>query len=311
MFVGVTVKGLEDLAIKELKKAKKLFPGRLLFDSKEKDFQSLLVVYTYVSHFEFKDEEDLLEKLFATKISVEEPFKVECKREGEHDFSSQDIGFKFGAYLAEKLTPDLKNPKTTVYVDISDNNCIVGLNQINLAKRPYRVKTSSQSLNSCIAFMLSVFADVKKSHTIVDPFCRSSEILIEAARYTKSKKIFGIDNIFNNIRNSKVNAKLAKVELTLHKLDLDWLETKFEANSVDRILTYPLIYTKLKKDILDSYKLFFDQALIILKKSGKIAILTTTPEPILTYSKDFKLEKRLDFKHGDYSYSLMLFVKNK
>lgn len=308
MLIGTTIKGIEEIAEKELKKSKKILPGRLLFESNTNEFQSLLMLYTYITHFKFKDADDLIEKLKPLKLTVEEPFKVECKREGDHDFSSQDIAAKYGAYLAENLNPDLKKPKTVVYLDIQDKNCIVGLNPINLSKRHYRVKTTSQSLNSTVAFSLSIFADIKESYVIVDPFCKSSDILIEAARYSKSKKIFGLDQIIAHIRNSKINSKLAKVELTIYQLDLDWLETKFDGNSVDRILTFPPIYTALKKDVLNIYKEFYIQADKILKKTGKICLITTTPDQII-FSKNFKIEKRLDFKHGDLNYSLLLFQK--
>lgn len=286
-FIAITAKGIEDIAMDEINsllkaKPKKIKPGRILFSSKTPlqslKLSSILRVYSLHKKFNFKSLKDLLKK--AEKINfdfVNDPFVVRCYREGIHPFLSQQVSIQLGDIIFKQgHSVDLKSPQTVVYAEIIGKTCFLGeLLFDNLQKRDYRLRRSPGSISSIIAYSLLKFAKWKKKEVLVDPFCKDGVIPIEAA-LLGGKNIFGFDDSLNNVRNARINAKLAGVDINLGKAEINWLDTKFEHGSVDKIITFPPFPSKTKKqeEIENIYKDFFYQASYVLKKKGSITLIS-------------------------------------
>ena len=123
----------------------------------------------------FKDYEDLIHKLIQSlkkKHSMlkdwfekDTEFRVECKRVGEHDFTSHVVEKDFGAKVFDELAKvfgvepkvNLENPNIIIYVFSSDNKAYYGIDLIgrDLSKRQYRIFAHAADINSCIAFSIS------------------------------------------------------------------------------------------------------------------------------------------------------------
>ena len=233
---------------------------------------------------------------------------------------------------------DLNNPDIIIFVLIDKNKCFVCIDYsgFDLSKREYRIFSHSKNVKSTIAYAMIRFSGFIKGETLIDPFALSGTIPIEAAllenkfpvtfynkndfqfnhftdfdfkiiddKLTKDKgNIYCIDGMFKNINSSKKNAKVAGINKAIRfsRNEIEWLDTKMDRESVDRIVTCPPNITKYsnKKEIIDIYDEFFHQTEFVLKQTGTIVICTKNSEEIIKASEkqNFKLEKEIEVWQG-------------
>ncbi|MBU4502228.1 MAG: methyltransferase [Nanoarchaeota archaeon] len=314
--VAVMHKGIEKISAEEIKelskaKAKKLIDGRLLFEIKNlkplEKARTIKALYKYITHFKFKKEEDIYKKAEKLKFDIKKDFVVRCKREGKQAFGSQAVEVRLGEVIFEKGNKvNLKKPGTTIYVEIIDNTCIIGvLYKKDMQKREYKVRLNSSSINAALAAAIVRFAEVKKKHTVIDPFCKDGVIPIEAA-LMGVKTVYAFDESLNNMKNTMVNAQVAKVKISVTKSEVDWIDTKFNKGEIDRIITnppWPAKY-KNKEEVAKTTKELFYQAKYVLKKDGLLVVITPKDELIAKYAKEygFKLKKQISVVVGESIY---------
>lgn len=292
--------------------------------------RSAIKAYKLITSFTFTDFQDLINKAKKVKfLKIKEPFAVKCERFGEHDFSSIDIEKEIGHKIKGKV--DLEDPSTIVLIDVVDKNCIIGIDftGIKLSKRHYRIRLAPNSLNSCLAYSMLKIADVKTKDIVLDPFCRSGEIPIETVLYLKNispqKKlldklaftklvkfklkdniknnnlnIYSVDSSQNNLKSAEINAKIAGInkDIKFSRYEIEWLDTKFKKNSVNKIITFPQYPTNnIRKEIIEkTYNEFFYQSEFILNPKGIIIILTPVPDLIEKYATKHKFKKDKEIK---------------
>lgn len=179
-----------------------------------------------------------------------------------------------------------------------------------MQKRDYKARLNPASINACLAAAMIRFAGTKPQHILVDPFCKDGVIIIEAA-LIGIKKVYGIDESMNNVKNARINAQLAKTDISIGKAEVDWLDTKFEKHSVDRIITNPPFPARHKSraEIEKTTKEFMNQASYVLKPDGLLLTITQDPSLIDQYAKEnsFRLVKKLDIRIGDVIFKLEAF----
>lgn len=196
-YIAISVQGLEQIAIDEINsliraKTEIINPGRILIETNDiqtliYSTRSLIYIYELIEQGKITTLERI--KAIAKKINfkplIKESFIVRCERNGTHPFNSLDVEKSIGAIIHEKykFPVNLNNPATTIYIDIKDENCAIGIDLIGykLSKRDYRIKVISSSINPCIAFSLIKFAGWKEKESLLDPFTKTGEIPIEAA----------------------------------------------------------------------------------------------------------------------------------
>ena len=347
----ITNKGIEDIAaleIKELIKAKTFVKETVVifeFNKYEDLFtlcykgQSFAKVLNLYDYFEFNEnqrfsklkskisinkKESLLKKLKKIikniKINKKKTFRVSCNRIGEHDFSSQEIENEVGKLIDLKC--DLTNPDIIYYVYIYNNMCYFGvdISGLDLSKRDYKIFSLPNSLKATIAYALVRISGYKEGDVLLDPFCGSGEISIEAARfasnfptnyYNKNKFKFKFDKIdkkikkkikgkiccfdyqHRNVKAAEKNAKIAGINklLQFSRTETDFLELKFKDN-VDVIVTQPPALSKYSdiKQIEKQYDEFFYQAEYILKKNGKIVVTSGKTEELVKKAEKYKFK---------------------
>jgi len=310
-----TIKGLEPIVIQETKsyKPKKILDETIKINSEKiQKPKSATKVYQFIKKFNFKNKTEIINQDLKIKKYLKNSFVVRCKRTGKHDFNSIEIEQKLGEKIHKKynIKVNLENPETLIYVEIINNVCLIGLNPINLEKRNYKVRTTSQTLNSCIAYSLLKLANYKPSETLLDPFCKSGDILIEAALSTNKKtNLIGLDK---NTKPIEINSKIAKVNIEIRRAEIDWLDTLFKKNSIDKIITSPPKINKInKKDVLPEYRELFNQADYILKNNGSLTIITTKPQYFENYAKEykFKMIKKHTIQQKTLIYHVLIFKK--
>ena len=307
MKIAKTLIGLEKIA-KDESNGKIIYPGRILF-KKNKDLKSVLLIYDYITSFNFKDENDIYNKAKKIKFKIDKDFRVDCSREGKHNFSSQDIREKIGEIIYNKKNKvNLNSPKTTIYIDIINDFCIIGINP-KVMKRNYKIRTSNDSLNASIAYSLLKLAKFTKNKVLLDPFCSDGTILIEAG-LMGWKKLYGLNQ---DIKNASINSKIAKVKLNLSDNSLDWLDTLFKQNSVDLIISKPIFPSKRKKlELVNKIiKELFHQATYILKKNGLMLLISPKIELLEKYANfyKFKVKNESNILIGNENYKVLSFRK--
>ncbi len=303
-YIATTVKGIEDIAEKELK-GKTVASGRVSFGKIVENAKSVHRVIELLDEFTFSDFGDLCEKASKVKFAFKGSFKVECFREGEHGFRSPDVGKAVGAFLRSKgLVSSFKDPKNVVVIDIVGNKCFAGiLVEENLCRRGYRVRFNNQSIHSCVAYAIVKLSGIKKNETLLDPFCKDGVIAIEA--YLDGiKKVHAFDSNKNNVRNANINAAMAKIPLKFKQYDLSWANTLFKEKSVDYIITN-LFLSKRDRDAGQRTSDLFEQANYVVKKG--LTLITNKPDPVKSRLKHFKLDSERIIAVGGMSYTAMIY----
>ncbi len=217
-----------------------------------------------------------LDKFLKKKI-----YRVDCQREGKHGFKSVELSKEIAEFLIEKGYENVtfKNPEVVIYIFIDDKKGYIGIDfSGNISKRDYKIFNNSRSIKGNIAYALVRESGYDKGKTLVNPFCLSGEILIEAALFAKGN-IFGYDSERNMVAARK-NSKIAGI----NKL-INFERTDKKADAI--IARLPETSKHKRKEFIEKiYKKFFEECKKTLKKNGRIVII----------SKDIDIIKKEKFK---------------
>ena len=148
----------------------------------ESEFSTLNELYSAVRSIAFEE-----------YISPEQSFAVRASRVGEHDFTSMDIARVAGQAVIDsyseargvRLKVNLDSPDVVVRVEVRESTCYVGIDTTgeSLHRRGYRVYQHPAPLKPSISYALVRIAEWHPEESLLDPFCGSGTICIEAARY--------------------------------------------------------------------------------------------------------------------------------
>ncbi|MBS3157523.1 methyltransferase [Candidatus Woesearchaeota archaeon] len=310
-----TFEGAEDIVEKEIKERVKAKiekqKGFLILDKKEdlENLRSIVRTGVYLKHFKVKDLKDYKKQIKDIDFSfINEEFAVYCERLGNHKFSSKEIEIATAEKIKAKV--NLTSPKVLVYIKIRDEDCLIGtdLFQKRIDKPDYRIKPHPNSLNSAIAYIGLNFSEYKPKNSILDFFCGSGIIPIEAA-LMGGKEVYASDNQYYCTEAASINSKVAGVKINLSKTKLEDINKKFK-KKFDFIVTDPPIATfRGLNDIYYLYDIMFEKAFTLLKPKGTFTIITTRPQPLIEDSGKFKLKKQLILDKNSLKYYILIFKK--
>jgi len=130
---------------------------------------------------------------FAELIGRDQSFGVEAERYGDHPFTSVDVAAAVGRAVIESCLAsagwrprvDLRSPDVQLYALVRDDEFLLGINLTgrSLHKRFYRVADVRSALPATLAFLMVLYSGWEPSGCLLDPFCGSGTIPIEAALY--------------------------------------------------------------------------------------------------------------------------------
>lgn len=360
--LAIVFKGIEEAAKKEIEniisKKAEIRPACLLFEASEEEIvrlcyksQTLQRVISLFKSFKITDdfEKDIKDNISNCDFSLlaDKTFKVECKRIGKHAFSSQDIEAYTGEVILDNVSTKvvMDNPEREIFVYIFDNDCYIGLDfcGFDLSKREYKVFTHASDFNGAVASSFLYFLGYSGKEKLLDPFCMTGTLLVEAALFSTGKSahffqkekflfnkfleidltkfdedkeagnIFGFDSLMHNISSAKKNSKIAGIsqKINFSRIDVDWLDTKFGENEIDIILTKPKEPSKVvsEKDATRLLKELFHQASFVLKKDGKMGLILEKPDFAKPLAENFKLEKEIEIMQGKKKFYFLIFCK--
>jgi 23S rRNA G2445 N2-methylase RlmL len=373
--LAICSKGIEDTAaleVKELIKAKaRIKDSCVIFNIRKLEELCLLCykaqsaekILFLLGAFELKELEKSIAKIkFDDWLDRNTTFRVSCKKMNNKGLSSEEISGSIGALIIKSIKKykqkvDLDNPDITFLIFINGNTAYFGVDFSgrDLHKREYKLFAHPDSLRSTIAYSLVRIAVLKKEEVLLDPFCHSGEIPIEAALfisnfpvnyYSKEKFAFlkfkffkkkdfskffrAVDrkivkmkkpliNCFDskmmNLNAAKKNAKIAGINKSINfsRMDVEWLDTKLNKESVDKIVTHLPELTR-NADIKDTekrYNEFFYQAEFILKKKGKMVIISRDNDLLkkVAGKYKFRIEKEKEVWCGKQRFGVLVFGK--
>lgn len=245
----------------------------------------------------------------------------------------------------EKLKVKLENPDLTLLNIIINNKVYHGIDLLGLdvTKRDYKIFTLPNSIKSSLIFSIfykymneDTLKNIKKK-TIVNYSISDGSFLIELAQkiknvcylkqdyrnlnihkyfdllqYIEDEKdiqtpIMGLDNNFNSLNVVKKNLALSGVKdiVKLSRLDLTWLDTKYDEKTIDYLFSFFIPNSTAKdKELLKYVDDLLYQLEFVLK--GKAVILTIKPE---IFNEAFnkkvmkiKISEKLNFAVGTNNY---------
>ncbi len=243
-----------------------------------------------------------------------------------------------------------KNADIPFYLHFEDDYCWLGIDLTgDISKRDYRIFVGRETITGITSFAALKLAGYDGKKTLLDPNCRAGSIVIEAALhalgmpvryYSKDKmplaKVFkdfdfdkfykeqdsaikdkagwiiAISDQFPSVQAARKNAKIAGVvkAIDFSRTSVDWLDIKFEKESVDCIVTQPVELAKtfpLEK-FRKQASLFFERAKAILKKNGKISlVLRQGAEEYKEAAKGFILEHERTIRQGKEEWKILVF----
>lgn len=228
------------------------------------------------------------EKLSVMDISgmpKAEWFRITSRRVGNHDFGSMDVQRVAGEVMVNKYGTgvNLNHPDLNVRVDVYDQTLMVGLQvtRQSLINRHNRTYIPRISLKPHVAYSLVKLAATYAHQPlgkVLDPFCGSGTILLEAAQCYPDLELFGSDLYEDVIEGARQNAQAAGFEdrIKLVRSDVFELDQVYSSNSFDAIITNPPFGIKLSKTKFfpNFYQNVLHQADQVLKPGGILVILS-------------------------------------
>lgn len=244
-------------------------------------------------------------KRYASKhlITGDGTIAIRWKNRSENA-DSQQIVETLGEIYTKDRTVNLENPDIEMRVVITDTNVYVGLKIADVdrtlfekRKVQYRPFFSPISLHPKLARALVNLSSIKKGETMLDPFCGTGGIVLEAG-------LIGANVIGSDIEEKMINGckkTLEFYEVKEHRLfcsDIGDIH-KFINNYVDAVVTdlpYGRSTTTKGEDIQRLYSRAFENISKVLKKGGLAVIGLSNNEMISAGEKYFTLVDTYDFK---------------
>jgi putative N6-adenine-specific DNA methylase/tRNA (guanine6-N2)-methyltransferase len=207
-------------------------------------------------------------------------FRVTSRRSGNHNFTSVDVQRRAGAALVDRygLGVDLERPGCQVRVDVIGSRCMVGvqLTRESLSRRKQRRYNPRGAVKSNVAYAMLRFAGLATGR-ILDPFCGSATIPIEAAQVFPDLDIEASDYSERAVEGARQNVEAAGLTQRIDVLcrDLSDLPEHHPAGRFDAIVTNPPFGVRIGRgmNFHTFYSRFLDVAAHLLKPRGRLVFL--------------------------------------
>jgi len=257
-FFATTVQGLEDVSASEVKElvgvSAEIDKAKVFFDSAPEGCavlnyaaRTINKVYLLLSIGRFSRVEEIEKAAgeidYTGLIERGQSFAVRAKRSGLHSFTSLDVAAAVGRALIEayrratgvRLGVNLDEPDVELLVTVRDDEYILGLNTTgdSLHRRYYRARHHRSSLSPTVASAMLSIAGWGTNESLLDPFCGSGTIPIEAAlkalRINAGLRRRGLAMerlvLFDREMVQRVRERLASIEEKPRELSIAGLDT--------------------------------------------------------------------------------------
>lgn len=142
------------------------------------------------------------------------------------------------------------------------------------------------------------------------------ENIDKALSLDKKQFVYAYSNQFRYIDYSKKNSKIAGInkQINFSRIDIEWLDTKFDKGSVDKVVTLApqLSRGTSPKELEKLYREFFYQLEFILKKQGRVLVITRSAVELLAKQAEknqFKVAEKRQIMQGKEVFDVLVFQK--
>ena len=210
------------------------------------------------------------------------PFRVTSDREGEHAFTSHDVQRVAGAVLVERYGApvDLRGYTVEVRVDVVGERCAVAvqLTRKALSNRYERAFAPRVALRANVAYACLRLGDIgPETGRLLDPFCGSGTILLEAGALLPDTALHGSDRQEQAVEGARRNLAAAGLadRAELRQSDALSLERIYPAGFFDAIVTNPPYGARLGRGIRFGpfYIDLLTQTHHLLRPGGRLVVL--------------------------------------
>ncbi len=250
--------------------------------------RSIFHVMRQVHHFSLISEVADLDHIYANLLHLDiwempsaKTFRVTTQRSGQHSFRTMDVQRVAGAAFIEHYgkAVSLDAYDLNIRVDVYDRLCLVSVQQTRepLDRRQKKVWRPRITLKPTVASAMLQLCQFGGKGRLLDPFCGSGTILIEAATLFPYLEIYGSDRRYEAITGVQDNICKANFadRIEIQQADARDLATHYPANFFQAIVTNPPYGMHLGPE-MDFYRLywkFLQGAEKILEPGGRIVIL--------------------------------------
>jgi len=209
-------------------------------------------------------------------------FRVSCNRSGTHSFNSADVEREIGGAVQEYYgaKPEMKKFDLQLRADVLAGWCVLATqcNTKDLSMRHKLVYLNRVTLKCNLAYIMLRAADVQSGHTLLDPFCGSGTVILEAAEWLKGELTgIGLDMNRRAANGASANAKEEGFGecCTFHCSDARALRKVCADESVDAVVTnVPWgVQTGKFTDLESLYEVVFRVCWYVLKPGGRMVLL--------------------------------------
>ncbi|SCX93353.1 methyltransferase [Thiohalorhabdus denitrificans] len=241
-----------------------------------------------VATFELPEEAPLealeaqLRALPLPELEEAPPFRVTSQRTGTHPFTSHDLQREAGAVLVERFGApvDLEGFAVNVRVDVNGSQCAVAmqLTRRALSNRYERAGNPRVALRANVAYACLRLARLEEANgRLLDPFCGSGTVLIEAGHLLPGWELHGSDWSARAVDGARENLTRLGLEERAHleQADARHLAERYPAGFFDAIVTNPPYGMRIGRGIqfLPFYLDLLRQAGAVLRPGGRLVVL--------------------------------------
>lgn len=235
-------------------------------------------------------------------------FRVTCARIGNHDFTHPQVERAVGGRLQEAYGTrvDLTTPAVVIRLDVVDNVVLVGiqLSRESLARRyrwAYKPRVTLQPPVAAALIKMATFrwdATATRCPLLLDPFCGSGTIVLEAVHAFDRVRALGSDWDDEAVAGARENAVNAGCEAPCAFFRADARDLQaLAAESVDLVVTNPPFGVRLGSNIAfrPFYRAVLSEASRVLRPGGRMCLLVGKRR--IDFTRALGDEKRLVRKH--------------
>lgn len=149
-----------------------------------------------------------------------------------------------------------------------------------------------------------------------EKLCATLDAHDDTVKLETSGKIIASDTLLHHVKSTQKNAKIAGIHtmITVSRLEVTWLETKHDEESIELIVTNPPVLSKVrKKGLSKTFEEFYYQGEYILTIGGKIVLCTTHPDVHKELAQKFGLKILSEHaaEQGKMNITILCFEKTK
>jgi putative N6-adenine-specific DNA methylase/tRNA (guanine6-N2)-methyltransferase len=229
-----------------------------------------------------------VEALDVDAMTEANTFRVTTVRQGEHDFTSVDVQRVAGGGLDAHYPAavDLEDYDVDVRVDVHDDRCLVSVQHTReaLSRRQLEGYQPRAALKANVAYALLRLAHLDSApDVLLDPFCGSGTILLEAAALWPEVQGYGNDWNDDAVAGARANIQRAghTDRLTIREGDVWHLAERFANVPADLIVTNPPFGVRMgsSMDFRPFYRRVLEQFHAVLEPGGRVVMLVLRQGP--------------------------------